>query len=120
MSTPTRGTSCGKSKGVKDKRAKSGQPAPGTPRGRPSKESLFISAVANTCSVHQQVVETVLRAVETVAGMQLFNLVVDSDETAAILLTELQRLNAGLVATTTTAAAQRPWHGGHGLDPRHG
>ena len=67
MSTPKRGTPCGKSKTVKEKQGKRGQPAPGTPRGRPSKESLFISAVANKCSVHQHVVETVLRAVETVA-----------------------------------------------------
>ena len=42
-------------------------PAPGTLRGRPSKSSLFVSAVASKCSVHQHVVESVLRAVEAVA-----------------------------------------------------
>ena len=60
-----RGTS-GKSKTVKENR-KTRQPAPGTPRGRPSKEFLFLQAVASKCGVHQDVVETVLRAVETVA-----------------------------------------------------
>ena len=34
-------------------------------------------------------------AVEALAGMQLFNLVVDNDETATVLLRELARLNAG-------------------------
>ncbi len=71
MSTPKRRRSCGKSKTVKDKHGKHGLPAPGTPRGRPSKESLFISAVATKCSVHQHVVETVLRAVEKVAVQAL-------------------------------------------------
>ena len=46
---------------------KASQPAPGTPRGRPSKESLFLQAVASKCGVLQDVVETALRAVETVA-----------------------------------------------------
>jgi len=68
ISTPKakRGTS-GKAKTIKDKRDKARQPAPGTPRGRPSKEFLFLQAVASKCGVHQDVVETVLRAVETVA-----------------------------------------------------
>ncbi len=67
LKTPKRGRSCAKSKTVKENRSKCGQPAPGTPRGRPSKASLFISAVASKCSVHQHVVESVLRAVEAVA-----------------------------------------------------
>ena len=70
-SAPKRGTACGKSKTVKEKRGKQGLPAPGTPRGRPSKESLFVSAVATKCSVHQHVVEQVLRAVEAVAVQEL-------------------------------------------------
>ena len=70
-STPKRGTACGTSKTVKEKRGKQGLPAPGTPRGRPSKESLFVSAVATKCSVHQHVVEQVLRAVEAVAVQTL-------------------------------------------------
>ena len=68
--TPKRGTSCGKSKTVKEKRGKH-IPAPGTPRGRPTQKSLFISAVATKCSVHQHVVEQVLRAVEAVAVQTL-------------------------------------------------
>ena len=71
MSTPKRGTSCGKPKTVKEKRGKQGLPAPGTPRGRPTQKSLFISAVATKCSVHQHVVEQVLRAVEAVAVQTL-------------------------------------------------
>ena len=70
-STPKRGTSCGKPKTIKEKRDNQGLPAPGTPRGRPSKESLFVSAVATKCSVHQHVVEQVLRAVEAVAVQTL-------------------------------------------------
>jgi len=62
-----RGKSSGNAKTVKETRIKAGQPAPGTPRGRPSKESLFLQAVASKCSVHKDVVETVLHAVQTVA-----------------------------------------------------
>ena len=51
----------------KETRGKASQPAPGTPRGRPSKESLFLQAVASKCGVLQDVVETAFRAVETVA-----------------------------------------------------
>jgi len=65
--TPKPGKSCDKSKTVKEKRAKSRQPAPGTPRGRPSKESVFITAVAAKCALHPDVVQSVLHAVETVA-----------------------------------------------------
>ena len=61
-----RGTS-GKSKTVKEKRDKARQPALGPPRGRPSKEFLFLQAVASKCTLHQDVVETVLRAVDAVA-----------------------------------------------------
>jgi len=61
-----RGKSNGKTKTVKE-HSKTRQPAPGTPRGRPSNESLFLQAVASKCGVHQDVVETVLRAVDTVA-----------------------------------------------------
>ena len=65
---PKRGKSNDKVKTVKkEARGKASQPAPGTPRGRPSKESLFLQAVASKCGVHQDVVETVLRAVDTVA-----------------------------------------------------
>lgn len=71
MSTPKRVTSCGKPKTVKEKRGKQGLPAPGGPRGRPSKETLFISAVATECNVHQHVVERFLRAVEKVAVQAL-------------------------------------------------
>ena len=69
MSTPKRGKACAKSKTATE--GNSGQPAPGTPGGRPSTSSLFISAVANKCSVHQNVVETVLLAVETLAVQAL-------------------------------------------------
>ena len=51
----------------KDTRGKAPQPAPSTPRGRPSKESLFLKEVASKCDVQQSVVEIALRAVETVA-----------------------------------------------------
>ena len=61
-----RGKSNGKTNTVKE-HSKTRQPAPGTPRGRPSKEFLFLQAVAAKCGVHQDVVETVLRALETVA-----------------------------------------------------
>ena len=71
IKTPKRGKTCDKSKTVKEKRGKCGQPAPGTPRGRPPKESLFISAVATKCAVHQDVVQAVLNAVETVAAETL-------------------------------------------------
>ena len=65
---PKRGKSNDKVKTVKkETRGKASQPAPGTPRGRPSKEFLFLQAVASKCGVHQDVVETVLRALETVA-----------------------------------------------------
>ena len=61
-----RGKSNGKAKTVKE-HSKTRQPAPGTPRGRPSKEFIFLQEVASKCGVHQDVVETVLRAVEMVA-----------------------------------------------------
>ena len=65
---PKRGKSNDKVKTVKkETRGKASQPAPGTPRGRPIKEYLFLQAVASKCGVHQDVVETVLRAVDTVA-----------------------------------------------------
>ena len=52
----------------KDTRGKAPQPAPGTPsRGRPSKASQFRQAVGSKSGVHQDVVESVLRSVETVA-----------------------------------------------------
>ena len=41
--------------------------APGTPRGRPSKESVFITEVASKCVLHQDVVSSVLDAVQAVA-----------------------------------------------------
>ena len=63
---PKRGKPNDKEKTVKEKR-KTRRPAPGTPRGRPSGESQFLQAVASKSGVHQDVVETVLRAVETVA-----------------------------------------------------
>ena len=59
--------SCDKSTTLKEQRGESGQPAPGTPRGRPSKESIFLSAVASKCTLHQDIVESVLDALETVA-----------------------------------------------------
>ena len=64
-----RGKSSGKGKVVKkEARGKASQPAPGTPsRGRPSKESQFLQAVASKSGVHQDVVESVLRSVEAVA-----------------------------------------------------
>ncbi len=50
----------------KVKRGKStATPAPGTPKGRPSKASTFIAAVATKCKVHQDVVMSVLDAVES-------------------------------------------------------
>ena len=61
-----RGKSNGKTKTVKE-HSKTRQPAPGTPRGRPSKSFIFLQAVASKSGVHQDVVETVLRALETVA-----------------------------------------------------
>ena len=65
---PKRGKSSGKGKTVKKEARGKASPAPGTPsRGRPSKESQFLQAVASTSGVHQDVVESVLRAVETVA-----------------------------------------------------
>ena len=48
-------------------------PAPGTPKGRPSKESTFIAAVALKCSVHQDVVISVLDAVESMCIESLKN-----------------------------------------------
>ena len=66
MPKAKRGKSSGKAK--TKKRGESRLPAPGTPRcGRPSKASLFLSAVASKSSVHQDVVEMVLHAVEKVA-----------------------------------------------------
>ena len=41
--------------------------APGTPRGRPSKETVFITAVASKCALHQDVVSSVLDAVQSAA-----------------------------------------------------
>ena len=62
------GKSSGKGKVVKkEARGKASQSAPGTPRGRPSKESQFLQAVASKSGVHQDVVESVLRSVEAVA-----------------------------------------------------
>ena len=52
---------------LKETRCKAGHTAPGTPRGRPSKESLFIAAVASQCNVHPDIVESVVYALEKVA-----------------------------------------------------
>ena len=41
--------------------------APGTPRGKPTKESVFITEVASKCVLHQDVVSSVLDAVQAVA-----------------------------------------------------
>ena len=65
---PKRGKSSGKGKVVKKEARGKASPAPGTPsRGRPSKESQFLQAVASKSGVHQDVVESVLRSVEAVA-----------------------------------------------------
>ena len=58
-----RGKTSEKTKTVKEARGKTG-PAPG--RGRPSRESQFLQAIVSKSGIHQDVVETVLRAVEIV------------------------------------------------------
>ena len=50
-----------------EKKTQKEQKAPGTPRGRPSKESVFITEVASKCVLHQDVVTSVLDAVQAVA-----------------------------------------------------
>ena len=65
---PKRGISSGKGKTLKKEARGKASPAPGTPsRGRPSKESQFLQAVASKSGVHQDAVESVLRSVEAVA-----------------------------------------------------
>ena len=66
------GKSSGKGKAVKkETRGKASQPAPGTPRGRPTKEFQFLQAVASKCGAHRDVVESVLRSMEAVAVQSL-------------------------------------------------